>query len=504
MLFALGLLFVGSCADVGAPISQPTPSGAVGERVGPPNIVILFADDLGYGDLASYGHPSIRTPHLDTLARQGQRWTDFYAAAPVCSPSRGALLTGKYPVRSGLYGKRINVMFPGDDGGFPASEQSLAELLRQQGYATAIIGKWHLGDAPAHRPTRHGFDYWYGLPYSNDMDWVGHLDFDALLALSLSGQGERLQQDLLSRRAKYFEPRIEYWNVPLMRSRVAGDAYEDTVVERPTEQRTLTARSTREAIGFIEAHRDQPFLLYVPYSMPHTPIFRSAEFEGRSLAGRYGDVIEELDFSVGQIVARLQALGLAENTLVVFSSDNGPWLTMNQHGGTAGLLKQGKGTTFEGGMRVPGIFYWPGTIEPGVVSGIGSVMDLYATALSLAGVEQPGATDSIDLSATLLRSEPSPRQNLAYYRSGELRAFRQGRHKLHLITEGAYQQPPERMEHDPGVLHDLREDPAERFDLSASEPEVLAALQQSIAAHRAAMQVRAPIFDQRLSKLAPQ
>lgn len=471
----------------------------------PPNIVILFADDLGYGDLGSYGAPAIRTPHLDAMARNGQRWTDFYVAAPVCSPSRGALLTGQYPVRTGLYGERIAVMFPGDEGGFPASELSLAEALKAQGYATGMIGKWHLGDHPAHYPTRHGFDYWYGLPYSNDMDWVGHLDFDALMALSASGQGALLQEEFAARRPKYFDPRVSYWNVPLIRSVVqrTGDeqTYQDEIVERPTDQRTLTQRATAEALTFIERHRQQPFLLYVPYSMPHTPIFRSDGFVDRSLGGRYGDVIEELDDSVGQINAKLAALNLAENTLVVFTSDNGPWLTMNQHGGSAGPLRHGKGTTFEGGMRVPGIFYWPGTVTPAVVSGIGSVMDLYATALSLAKAPVPERLDSIDLSPTLRAGAPSPRSDFAFYRAGKLHAWRQGTHKLHVVTEGAYQQPPARAEHSPGLLYDLGNDPGERFDVSASKPEVVRALQQAIELHQAGLQKAPPLFDRRLLRL---
>ena len=359
----------------------------VAQAARPPNIVILFADDLGYGDLGSYGHPYIRTPNLDALAAQGQRWTDFYSPAPVCSPSRAALLTGRLPVRTGLYGDRIAVLFPNDTQGVPAAELTLAEALKEKGYATGIIGKWHLGDAPDTYPTRHGFDYWYGIPYSNDMNWTDEPTFDEMVALTAQGQTEQLQELSRRRMGKWLQPKNEYWNVPVIRSDCRGRACRDETVERPAQQALLTKTHTEEAIEFIEQNRKRPFLLYVPYSMPHTPLFRSDAFAGRSLGGRYGDVIEELDWSVGQIVKTLKKRRLAKNTLVVFTSDNGPWLLMQTEGGTAGLLNNGKGTTFEGGMRVPAIFWWPGRIEPQVVSGIGSAMDLFNTALSLAGVD---------------------------------------------------------------------------------------------------------------------
>lgn len=466
-----------------------------------PNIVILFADDMGYGDLASYGHPAIRTPNLDALADEGQRWTDFYVAAPVCSPSRGALMTGKLPNRTGLYGNRINVMFPNDTVGMPAEELTMAESLQQQGYATAIIGKWHLGDAPDVYPTRHGFDYWYGLPYSNDMDWAGELTFDELMVLAAQGKLVEMQESIAARKSKYFAPKVEYWNVPLIQSEKQAGGFSDKVLERPADQPNLTKQYTEQAISFIERSKDQPFLLYLPYSMPHTPIFRSEAFVGKSIGGRYGDVIEELDWSVGAIVSKLKELKLEKNTLVVFTSDNGPWLLMNQHGGSAGLLKQGKGTTFEGGMRVPAIFWWPGSVNPAVQSNIGSTLDIYTTALSLAGAAPVAGTDGFDLTDTLLHSAPSPRDEMAYYRSGELRAYRKGQYKLHLITEGAYQQEPKKTVHEKPLLYHLGNDPAERFDISAQNPEVVAELLKAIAQHKAGMVSKPPVFDQRLLKL---
>jgi arylsulfatase A-like enzyme len=232
--------------------------------------------------------------------------------------------------------------------------------------------------------------------------------------------------------------------------------------------------------------------------MPHTPLFRSDAFAGRSLGGRYGDVIEEIDWSVGEIVATLKSLDIDDDTLVVFTSDNGPWLSMNHHGGSAGLLKHGKGTTFEGGMRVPGVFWWPGRIQPGVISDIGATLDVYVTALALAGAPPTLGTDGVDLSRTLLDGAGSPRDSMAYYRAGELRAFRKGHYKLHLITQGAYRQPPERTVHESPLLHHLGEDPSERFDIAAQQPAVVAELLAAVEAHRAAMAEKPPLFDSRL------
>ncbi len=472
------------------------PQAAWAESEAPrPNVIIFFTDDLGYGDLGSYGHPYIRTPNLDALADEGQRWTDFYVAAPVCSPSRGALLTGKLPKRTGLWGRHLGVFFPDARGGMPSAERTLPEALKEAGYRTGIIGKWHLGDAPEYLPTRHGFDYWYGLPYSNDMDWAEGPNFDELLAMRARGQGDALQALFAARQALYANPPVDGWNVPLLRSRKTAEGYRDETVEVRADQPQLTKNHTEEALAFIEADRDTPFFLYMPYSMPHTPLFRSEAFAGRSLGGRYGDVIEEIDWSVGRIIERLKSLDIAENTLVIFTSDNGPWLTMNQHSGSAGLLRHGKNTTFEGGMRVPAIFWWPGKLNSGVVSDIGSTLDVYVTVLDLAGVEPTPGVDGLDLSDTLLAGEPSPRTTFPYYNRGELRAYRSGSFKLHLITEGAYGQPPERTEHEPPVLFNLADDPAEKFDVAHRYPEVVADILRRIDAHRSGMTEQPPLFD---------
>ncbi|MCR9276495.1 MAG: sulfatase [Pseudomonadaceae bacterium] len=485
-----------ACAQLPALQNSRGTSAAV-----PPNIVILFADDLGYGDLGSYGHPYLRTPNLDTLASQGQRWTDFYVASPVCSPSRGALLTGRLPNRTGLYGRAIRVLFPGDTVGVPDSELTIAEALKSKGYATGMIGKWHLGDAPDAYPTRHGFDYWYGIPYSNDMDWTDGVSFDELVAMSMRGETEAFQAVIASRGERYFDPKVENWNVPVIRSQRVDGGFADELVERPAQQDVNTMRYTEEAVAFIERSADSPFLLYLPYSMPHTPLFRSEAFAGKSIGGRYGDVIEELDWSVGKVIAALEEQGVADNTLVIFTSDNGPWLTMRQHGGSAGLLKHGKGTTFEGGMRVPAIFWWPGRIAPAVVSDIGSAMDIYTTALSLAGVAPENPVDGLDLSPVLLDAEASPRTTLAYYREGDLYAFRKGDYKLHLQTFGAYGQAPEKTVHEVPLLYHLTSDPSERFDVATQYPDVVADILEEIAAHRARLDEKPPLFDKRLAKL---
>ena len=279
-----------------------------------PNIVIIFADDLGYGDLSCYGHPTIKTPHLDQMAQEGIRFTQFYVAASVCTPSRAGLMTGRYPIRSGMCSDKRRVLFPNSGGGMPESEVTLPEALKAQGYTTACVGKWHLGHLPQFLPTSHGFDSYFGIPYSNDMDRV-------------SGAPKG--------RESFWNPKVEYWNVPLLK--------DQKVIEQPADQTTITKRYGQQAVKFIEANKDKPFFLYLPHNLPHVPLFRSEEFAGHSERGLYGDVIEEIDNTVGQILNTLRKHDLDENTFVFFTSDNGPWLPFNTHGGSAGLLREGKG-----------------------------------------------------------------------------------------------------------------------------------------------------------------
>jgi len=464
----------------------------------PPNIVILFADDMGYADLGSYGNPYIRTPILDTLAREGQRWTDFYVASPVCSPSRGALMTGQISVKSGLYGRMLHVMLPDDSHGIPEETMTLAEALKSAGYRTGIFGKWHLGDDPQNYPTRNGFDYWYGVPYSNDMDRVGSIDVNEAARALASGQTEKLAA-LRAESVKLFEnPQSEYWNIPLYRSQKVHQEYRDELVERPIDQPTFTRRITEEAIRFIDENHEQPFFVYVPYSMPHLPVFASDAFDGKSLRGAYGDAVEEIDWSVGRIRETLENLGLAQNTLVFFSSDNGPWQAASTFGaGSAGMLRGNKGTVWEGGVRVPGIFWWPGHIKPGVVSDIGTTMDVFATALHLAKVPIPSDSDGFALTETLHHGAPGPRSEMPYYYKGHLKAYRKGKYKIVFFggeRNGTRLQKP--------LLYDLHQDIAERADISEERPDVVEDLIRAVERHRKDVTVADPIFDRRLNRLS--
>lgn len=426
----------------------------------PPNVVIIFADDLGYGDLAVYGNPTIATPHLDRMAQEGQRWTDFYVAASVCTPSRAALLTGRLPIRNGMSHDRHRVLFPDSHGGLPDREITIAEILKDRGYATAAIGKWHLGDLPQYLPTRQGFDYYYGIPYSNDMDKV---------------------PDAPPGRAAFHSPKIEWFNVPLMRN--------EEIIERPADQRTITSRYTGEALRFIRDHKAGPFFVYLAHNLPHVPLFRSPSFEGVSRRGLYGDVVEEIDWSVGQILETLRAEGLAENTLVIFTSDNGPWLTFDEQGGSAGPLRDGKGSTWEGGMREPALFWWPGHVKPGTVRDIGSTLDLLPTIAKLAGGRAPSdrTLDGCDISPALLGAGPSRRNVMFFYRGTRVFAIRSGDYKAHFITKDAYGSREER-HYDPPLLYHLGQDPGEQWDISDQHPDVIARIRGILEAHKATLQ----------------
>ena len=418
-----------------------------------PNIIIILCDDLGYGDLGCYGHPSIRTPNLDRMAAEGMRFTDFYSAAPVCTPSRAALLTGRYAARSGMASEKRRVLFPDSTGGLPPSEITIAEALKAKGYATAAVGKWHLGHRPPHLPTKNGFDSFFGLPYSNDMDGVPG--------------------------AKWAEPQWKDWNVPLMRN--------EEIVERPAVQPTLTRRYTDEAVKIIKENREKPFFLYLAHTMPHTPIFASEEASGKSARGRYGDVVEELDASVGQVLAAIRAEGLEKKTLVVFTSDNGPWLIRGLHGGSAGLLNEGKGSTWEGGMREPGIFWWPGRIAAGKVTREPAcTMDLFATSLKLAGAEVPTdrPIDGVDLSPVLFGTGPNPRRSFVYYRDMTAWAIRLGPWKMHVTTRSSFGKDAA-VHHEPPLLFNLAQDPSEKLDVASKNPDVVAEMRKLLADHQA-------------------
>jgi arylsulfatase A len=464
----VGLIITG----ILAPFVEPGRVNA--QRSVLPNIIIILADDMGYGDLGSFGNPNIRTPRFDRMAAEGQKWTNFYVQ-PVCSPSRAALLTGRLPIRSGAYGiaSRVAPKVFRDNAaqGLPAEEVTIAEILKTRGYATAIIGKWHLGQLPQFLPMAQGFDYWFGLPFSHDMRMT-------------------VPRDQGLKTAAFYNPKPEYWDVPLMRN---GE-----VIERPVDHRTLTKRYTEEAVRYIREHRRKPFFLYLAHSLPHIPLARSAAFVGHSAAGIYGDVIEELDWSTGSILDALKAAGIDRNTLVVFTSDNGPWLSFGSHGGSAGPLRGGKGTTWEGGVRTPAIFWWPGTLTTSVVTDVGSEMDLFVTVAAFAGVSVPSdrEMDGVDLRDRLKGTGPVPKRMIFYYWDNELRAIRKGDYKAHFITSGAYGEGEPWQAHKQPLLFNLSEDPGEHRDIAGIHPDIVADLVREAETHRRKVRPGPPLFDE--------
>jgi len=403
----------------------------------PPNVVVIFIDDMGYGDIGPFGATKQRTPHLDRMAKEGMKLTSFYAT-PVCSVSRAQMMTGCYGARVSVPG----VYFPGQSVGLNPSEVTVAERLKEKGYATQMVGKWHLGDQPEFLPTRQGFDHYYGIPYSNDM---------------------------LKKSAETKVP-----VVPVLRDEKVAELMDGE------GQRRLVELYTKEAVDFITRSKDQPFYLYFAHNAVHTPIWPGAAFAGKSQNGRFGDWVEEVDWSVGQVLDTLRAQGLDKDTLVVFTSDNGPWLTKGTDGGSAGPLRGGKGSTWEGGVRVPTLAWWPGRVPAGSVNdAVAATIDLLPTFVSLAGGTVPATPviDGRDITPILLgQSKESAREAHYYFASYDLQAVRQGRWKLALSPqpEGMGKQAAKTAA---GLrLYDLDAEIGEQTDVAAQHPEVVAKL----------------------------
>ncbi len=392
-----------------------------------PNIIHIFADDLGYGDLGCFGATDIKTPNIDRLAKEGMKFTSFYSASSVCSPSRAGLLTGRYPQRMGIN----QVFFPESFTGMPPEEITIAEMLKQQSYATGIVGKWHLGHREKFLPLQQGFDSYFGIPYSNDMESVVYM---------------------------------------------RNNEVEDFVVD----QRYTTKRYTEEAIHFIDQNRERPFFLYLAHTMPHVPLYASEKFKGSSERGLYGDVIQELDWSVGKVLNKLEALGLLEDTLVIFSSDNGPWLVMEDHGGSAGPLREGKQYTFEGGIRAPTLAMWKGKIAPGTVTeSLATQMDWFPTIASLAHTEIPKdrPIDGSDIAPVLLGTGERQGDSFLFFSGAELQGYRKGDWKV----KNAYQgfdgnQWVKRVAPHDSLLVNLKKDLGEQNNLYRSQKEKALAL----------------------------
>jgi arylsulfatase A len=435
-----------SCGGTGAPAADASK----------PNFVVILIDDMGYGDIGPFGSKLNRTPNLDRMASEGMRLTSFYAA-PVCTPSRAQMMTG-------CYAKRVSmpqVIFPSCPTGLSAKEHTIASLLKQQGYATMAIGKWHLGDQPDFLPTRRGFDHYLGLPYSNDMG--GPTNPPATPATKPK------------RKNGSDKPRPP---LPLLR--------DGKVIEAPADQDTMTRRYTEEAVKFITANQDRPFFLYLPHNAVHVPLHPGAQFKGKSANGTYGDWVEEVDWSVGQVLDSLRRLKLTDRTLVIFTSDNGPWLTQGEKGGVAGPLHGGKGTTWEGGVREPTIAWWPGRIATNSVCDAPmSEVDVLPTLVKLAGGQVPTdrKIDGKDIWPLLSgQTKTSPHEALFYFSGLKLEAVRSGPWKLAVAPQGTGMRPgaAEPVKHTGPRLYNLDNDIGELHDVAAENPEVVTRLQKLV------------------------
>ncbi len=414
-------------------------NGDAAQAAEKPNFIVVFCDDQGYQDLGCFGSPNIKTPNVDRLASEGMRFTDFYSAYCVCSASRASLLTGSYQPRINMR----SVLGPHTNTALHPDEVTIADMLKEHNYATCCVGKWHVGDTPQTLPTTQGFDSYFGMPYSNDMarmkGWGNNApDLDKIWA----------------------EKRWDIYNNELYRN--------TKVIESPVNQETLTDRYTEEAVQFIRDQKDGPFFLYLAHTMPHVPLFVPPRLYEEDPHQAYRLVIEQIDASVGKLMSTLDELDLAENTFIVYTSDNGPWLSKNHHGGSALPLRAGKATTYEGGMRVPCVMRWPARIKPNqVCKQVASTIDLMPTFAQIVGSQLPAdrPIDGLDIGSLLDQPEstsPHDEVGFFYYRSGRVEALRLGKWKLH------FKKQPE--------LYDLRADIGETNNLASAQPDVVAQL----------------------------
>ena len=402
----------------------------------PPNFIIIFADDLGYGDLGSYGHPTIKTPNLDKMASEGVRFTQFYVGSSICTPSRAALLTGKLPIRTGMYGNR-SVLFPDNAGGLDPKEITIASALKEYDYKTACIGKWHLGHLQEYMPTNHGFDEFYGIPYSNDMRPDGKWDY----------------------------ARENFPPLPFL------DGLD--TIGLGIDQSQFIDMFTKRSIDFIKKNKDKSFFLYLAHTAPHTPLVSGTTQKGRSIRGAYGDVVEELDQSVGTILQVLKDLKIADNTFVIFTSDNGPWGWANVDGGSSGLLKGNKGSVYEGGYRVPAIAWMPGTIKKGTVStALASTLDLYPTLIAMAGneISNKKELDGLNIKNTFVNNEPV-RHDIYYYRQDTLIGIRHKEWKMYIKDPNPWND--DLTEKDMPVLFNIEHDPSEKYNVTNQHSDIV-------------------------------
>ena len=433
-------------------------NSTVGE-VSKPNFIIIFADDQGYGDLSCFGSKTIRTPNIDRLATQGRKFTSFMVASPVCTPSRAALMTACYPKRVGMH---QHVLFPSSTKGLHPEEHTIADHLKLQGYATACFGKWHLGHHPEVLPTSNGFDTYMGIPYSNDMN---HPDNKG------KPRGGTAGMDILWNDP---ESTLTLWKTPLFEN--------EEIIELPVDQRTVTRRYTQKAIAFIEAHQDSPFFIYLPHSMPHIPLYVPDDIRDPDPKNAYINTIEHIDTEVGRLLDAVDQFNLSANTYVIYTTDNGPWLQFKHHGGSAGPLRAGKGTTFEGGQRVPCLIRGPGIPAGTVCDQLTGTIDVLPTIAAITGTALPEDKKIDGMDVTGLwegTAVQSPRNEFVHYTSvGKLEGLRQGDWKL-LVKQASSRRNQQGEKKLPQMmLFDLKNDLGEQNNLAGQYPEIVQKLRK--------------------------